>query len=392
YAGDNGLYVDGSHNIIERCEFYGNCDTGLQLKNGFDNLIKNCDSHHNFDYQTGGTSSPDWGGNADGFADKQYSNTGAPNVFEGCRAWANSDDGWDFYQKVGNSVIRNSICYQNGQRSYDMTNHPRRLGIDAAWFNALADVSAVRNYGNGNGFKLGGLNTQHQVTVTNCLAVANNVKGFDQNNNYGTMTLYNNSAYNNGTDYGFTNSSGGTLIIKNSLSLASKSTNRFACKTVTSDHNSWNISNLTCTVADFVSLDSTIILSPRQPNGDLPVVPFMRLAQGSDLIDAGVDVGLTFAGAAPDLGCYESDYNPSSVINSTQTNDKYLKFNLINNNIELFNIEKISEISLYSLAGTMVLRSDNAEVILVDNLPQGYYFVKIKTLGGKNIFEKILKQ
>jgi hypothetical protein len=32
----------------------------------------------------------------------------------------------------------------------------------------------------------------------------------------------------------------------------------------------------------------------------------MHLSAGSDLIDAGVDVGLPFAGALPDLGCFES--------------------------------------------------------------------------------------
>ncbi|MDR2841305.1 MAG: T9SS type A sorting domain-containing protein, partial [Paludibacter sp.] len=314
YAGDNGLYVSGSNNIIERCEFYGNCDTGCQLKNGSGNLILNCDSHHNFDYQTGGTSSPDWGGNADGFADKQYTNTGEPNVFDGCRAWCNSDDGWDFYQKIGNSIIRNSICYQNGQRTYDMTNFAR-YNTDQTWFdgfprtirNITSTLDSIHNYGNGNGFKLGGDKTAHQVTVTNCLSVANNVKGFDQNNNAGTMTLYNNSAYNNSSDYGFNNNTCGSLIIKNCVSLATRSNNSLNCQTVTNDHNSWNTSGVTCNAADFLSIDTTILLSPRQANGDLPILPFMRLVENSDLIDAGVNVNLPFTGVAPDLGCYERE-------------------------------------------------------------------------------------
>jgi hypothetical protein len=32
----------------------------------------------------------------------------------------------------------------------------------------------------------------------------------------------------------------------------------------------------------------------------------MHLAPGSDLIDAGVNIGLTFTGTAPDLGCFEA--------------------------------------------------------------------------------------
>jgi len=35
------------------------------------------------------------GENADGYGAKE--NTGAGNVFRGCRSWDNADDGWDFY-------------------------------------------------------------------------------------------------------------------------------------------------------------------------------------------------------------------------------------------------------------------------------------------------------
>ena len=34
----------------------------------------------------------------------------------------------------------------------------------------------------------------------------------------------------------------------------------------------------------------------------------MHLAKGSQLIDAGTDVGFPYKGTAPDLGCFESDY------------------------------------------------------------------------------------
>jgi hypothetical protein len=37
YAGDNGMINNGSNHIIENCEFYGNCDTGLQHKSGGNN-------------------------------------------------------------------------------------------------------------------------------------------------------------------------------------------------------------------------------------------------------------------------------------------------------------------------------------------------------------------
>ncbi len=37
-----------------------------------------------------------------------------------------------------------------------------------------------------------------------------------------------------------------------------------------------------------------------------PSTPFLRLAAGSPLVDKGTDVGLPFAGSAPDLGCFET--------------------------------------------------------------------------------------
>ena len=46
--------------------------------------------------------------------------------------------------------------------------------------------------------------------------------------------------------------------------------------------------------------------SARQADGSLPVLPFLRLAAGSPLIDRGVNVGLPYNGAAPDLGAFES--------------------------------------------------------------------------------------
>jgi hypothetical protein len=79
-----------------------------------------------------------------------------------------------------------------------------------------------------------------------------------------------------------------------------------------------NIDNAACDLAansfdmklrisdkDFHSLDQDGLTAPRQPNGDLPSVPFMKLKTGNDAIDRGVDVGLPFNGKAPDLGAFE---------------------------------------------------------------------------------------
>jgi hypothetical protein len=80
-----------------------------------------------------------------------------------------------------------------------------------------------------------------------------------------------------------------------------------------------NIDTAACTLAantfgmeldlsdrDFESLDQDELIAPRQPNGDLPDVPLMKLKAGSNAIDKGVDAGLPFSGKAPDLGAFES--------------------------------------------------------------------------------------
>lgn len=335
YAGDNGMINNGNYCIIENCTFYGNCDTGLQHKVGGGNLIKNCDSYANFDYQSGGLATPDFGGNADGFADKQFTNTD-PNTYEGCRAWNNSDDGWDFFQRVGHTYLKNSVCYKNGPTTYNLTNHPRAT-TDAAWFANFTptEIAAYTNYGNGNGFKIGGDYTSHDVTLTNCLSVGHKkttgVRGFDQNNNAGSVTIYNCSAYDNSVNYGFynttaTDGSGNTadLTIKNCVALTSTSANTYPSN-LTTANNSWNTSGVTLSTPDFISMDTTVILTARQADGSLPNIVFMQIADGSDLIDAGVSVGLPFSGTAPDLGCFEKgtlDNFPGAVTtptNATQT-------------------------------------------------------------------------
>ncbi len=320
YSGKNNLYNEGSFCLFENLDIYGSADTGCQMKIGGDNIIKNVDSHDNFDYQTMSGNAANFGGNADGFADKQF--TGNGNHYIGCRSWNNSDDGWDFFQRVSNSktIIEDCICYQNGAPYYNMQNHPR-YQTDKAWFDSkvgttLTDrygntitvsLSQYPNQGNGNGFKMGGNYTDHKIEIHHCLSIGNYARGFDHNNNGGTMWVYNCSAYLNQNNYGFSTNYG-TSYLRNCVTLGSKGSDSYRAQTVgANDHNSWNTSGVTCTAADFLSLDTSLILSPRLSDGSLQELPLMRLAAGSDLIDAGVDLGYTYTGSAPDLGCYETD-------------------------------------------------------------------------------------
>jgi hypothetical protein len=290
-ARDNGIYITGSNNIIERCTFSENEDSGLQLSGGAsNNKIINCDSYFNKD----ATSE-----NADGFACKLDVGTG--NYFKGCRAWQNSDDGWDGY-------IRPSATYNSDGVS---------TTLDSCWSfrNGYLKTGAISGTnGDGNGFKMGGsdsTNKRHNMTLRNCVAFFNRKRGFDQNNNRGSMTLFNNTAYANaGGNYQMNSIAlyaGSVMTVKNCVAYtasANAGSNAFVSGAIL-QNNSWQ-SPFVVTNADFISLDTVGARGPRKADGSLPDINFMHLATGSDLIDGGQNVGLVFNGAAPDLGAFET--------------------------------------------------------------------------------------
>lgn len=280
-AGDNGLYISkGGHNLIEFCSFYENSDSGLQLGGGTsDNRIINCDSYYNAD-------PPDYG-DADGFAGKL--DVGTNNYFCGCRSWLNVDDGWDGYLRGSDDVsttLENCWTWRNGYF---------KNGTDAG------------PNANGNGFKMGGSDDKlamHNFTLKNCVSFDNKAKGFDQNNNKGSMYIYNCSGYRNGgNNFSVSQSlaSGKILEVKNCVAADGRAVIAgFAVQST----NSW-MAPFIVSSDDFITLDTLGVSGPRKSDGSLPHVSFMHLKQGSDLIDSGSDVGLPFLGKAPDLGAFE---------------------------------------------------------------------------------------
>jgi uncharacterized membrane protein YgcG len=287
-AGDNGMFISGSFNTVEFCALFENRDTGLQIGNGAsNNRIINCDSYYNVDPSQG---------NADGFSPKL--DVGTANYFYGCRSWQNSDDGWDGYLRPSNDVtttLENCWSFNNG--------YLKNGGASS---------------GNGNGFKMGGGDNgnsdhlKHNMILKRCLAFDNRVKGFDQNNNVGSMTLYNCTAYRNGTNYSISSTldSGKTLIVINCVSLGSYgSLGSFAAQQTNSWLSPFGVSN-----ADFVSVDTGGVRGPRKADGSLPDLLFMHLAPGSRLIDAGTIIGMPYGGTAPDLGAFE--YGTTTSVNN----------------------------------------------------------------------------
>ena len=363
YAGFKGFYICGSYNRIENCVAHDCVDTGIQMKDAVGCTIINCDSYNNFDYELGGTSNPDFGGNADGFCDKQF--TGEGNTYINCRSWNNSDDGWDLYKRVTNSTIVfiNCITFANSPEYYDFTGNPR-LETDKAWFDSVEGKTMTTskghadtwyrthyyNNGNKNGFKIGGAGVATDVTMYRCLAIANTVKGFDQNYTQGHVKLYNCSAYDNKNNYHFGSAQMSSLDIRNCIShysheASSDPKNEWWKDIITTNNythssNSWDMDGMTPVAADFVSLEPASCIAGRDAEGFFNV-PTMCLAEGSKFIDRGeVLAGYTdYIGSKPDLGWKEYEEMPTEIVNIDADNKS---------------VKGMRRLNIYSQNGAMV--------------------------------------
>lgn len=283
-AGYHGMYIGagstseaspnvGQHNTIENSAFFDNRNTGLEINNGGAyNTIVNSDAYLNYDLKRNG-------GMADGFAPKQLQGMG--NRFYGCRAWGNSDDGFDTYDSPHPVIIENSWAFSNGY-----------------------DVWGFGLQGNGNGFKLGGNGKLQHNVITNSVAFDHPKVGFDLNGNTGGIRVLNNVAYANGQNFGLDNAlaSGEKHFVRNNISLNGPDDIRNA----DAAYNSWDTS-VSTSAEDFISVELSLAKAPRNPDGNLPDSGLFRLKADSDLIDAGIDVGLPYDGNAPDLGAFERE-------------------------------------------------------------------------------------
>ncbi len=275
-AGDNGVFINGSNNIVENCQISYNHDTGLQISDGGSfNYIHNCDAFDNYDPATAGQ-------NADGIDVKL--DAGPGNVIRGCRCYDNADDGYDCYQTANRVVFDSCWAFHNGYNLW---------GIEPFT-------------GNGNGFKLGGNFVPGRHIVTNCVSFDNTVKGFDQNNNTGGVTLLNCTGFRNGTyDFSFpTQPDAGVDSLINNISYLGVGGVHLESNAV-ENHNSWD-AGFSVDASSFLSLDTSYARIVRLADGSLPPTTFLRLDSNSALINAGVNVGLPFIGSAPDLGAFES--------------------------------------------------------------------------------------
>ncbi|RAJ06530.1 putative repeat protein (TIGR02543 family)/predicted secreted protein (Por secretion system target) [Chitinophaga skermanii] len=292
-AGDNGMLLAGNNNTVEKCIFSNNRDTGLQLSRykttnttlgswPSNNLILNCEA---FDNRDPGNE------NADGFAAKLTCGTG--NVFRGCIAHHNIDDGWDFYAKddtgpIGVVTLENCVAYSNGSLT----------------------TGGTSGSGDKNGFKLGGSGIAVNHIVRRCVAFSNGHHGFTDNNNPGNIEVSNNTSYNNAeSNYNFR--TGSTATFRNNISLNAGASDK-SNGTEVGNSNVWwknnvstNSGSLVISAADFITVTPSVT---KNSDGSPNLGNFLALASGSDMINAGVTApGITYNGSAPDLGARESN-------------------------------------------------------------------------------------
>lgn len=354
HAADNGMKLEGSYCVVELCRFYGNEDTGLQqgfgkdskgnntrnteFKYGRYNIIVNCDAYDNHDPWTNG-------GNADGFAIKLYPGPG--NEFHGCRAWHNSDDGWDLYYTVFPIVVDNCWVLNNG---FDK--------------------------GNANGFKMGGCKQGGTSTgahvFKNCIAAFHAKKGFDQNHHREGSYLINDLSFGNGINYGYNMEKPdyGNWVLRNCVGFAygSQKMERNSAFTIAPniEYCTWTTLDNTNPMGEKASSNGTsysksignyaseyedlsyeTAIGARQENGELPL-KFGRLKAGSKLIDTAtpitdfktvdahkpayeyavnapqdwsVTLNIPYVGKGPDYGPYEFGGNDNAYTLQMPVND-----------------------------------------------------------------------
>jgi len=192
-AGDNGVFIGGADinskgagvkNILTKLEIHNNNDAGVQLSNGASgNILTSVHSYLNCD-QFGKTDPKKRGENADGFAVKLGSGEG--NKLIKCISERNADDGYDLYAAHGAVSFDNCQAIKNGS----------------------FDTGKEIIYGDGNGFKVGGIDNKtdpknpvavpENHVLISCTAQGNTGNGFDRNNQTGIVTMTNCVATNNG--------------------------------------------------------------------------------------------------------------------------------------------------------------------------------------------------
>ena len=273
----------GNYNIYENLSMHDGMAIGFYLVRGSNNLILNCDAYNNYDSVSEGGR----GGNVDGFGGHASSTASTGNIFRGCRAWYNSDDGFDLINSHSAFTIDHCWSFLNGYKP-----------------------GTTQSAGDGTGFKAGGYGMSDAATapaeipmhtVQYCLAYYNKNKGFYANHHLGGIAWYHNTGYKNPSNYCMLNRKslseavdvgGYGHILQNNLSHSPRTAGKHIIdidqSKCTVANNSFLPVTMNVTDDDFVSLDASLLTSPRKADGSLPDIDFLKLKAESPLFNAGL--------------------------------------------------------------------------------------------------------
>lgn len=286
-----GLF-GGSNCVIEQVNMHDGMGIGVYATRGSNNLVLNCDAYNNYD----SVSENGAGGNCDGFGFHLNNNTHLGNVVRGCRAWRNSDDGFDLISNQSPVTFEECWAWENGY-----------------------DANLVSR-GDGMGFKSGGYGMGSvkegtvvpRNTVRNCIAWANKQNGFYANHHLGGLDFCNNSAYANKRNYNMVcrkplaesaDAAKGEDVpgyghnLKNNLSYAPKESGshlvNFDTELSKGENNTFYPTTMSVSASDFISLDASQLKRPRKADGSLPDITFLSLQPTSALYKAGIGHGFS---------------------------------------------------------------------------------------------------
>ena len=280
----------GSHCIVEDIAMHDGMAIGYYQKRGSHNLVVDCDAYNNYDDYSEGP----YGGNVDGFGCHVFDTFEVGNVFRRCRAWRNSDDGFDLISCAAPVEIDHCMAFYNG---YCPSSNP----TDTVNF-----VSA----GDGNGFKAGGWGMNKRKTkcpdvcpshyIHHSLAYRNKAHGFYANHHLAGNTWENNTSCGNRSNYNMLNRKNTFEAIDvpgYDHSLANNVSWTFTDASlgghlinidpdrITLTNNSFapSVSSVEVTAEMFVSTSVSLLFTRRLPDGRLPSIDFLRGKAGTIL-------------------------------------------------------------------------------------------------------------
>lgn len=280
----------GSHCIVEDIAMHDGMAIGYYQKRGSHNLVVDCDAYNNYDDYSEGP----YGGNVDGFGCHVFDTFEVGNAFRRCRAWRNSDDGFDLISCAAPVEIDHCMAFYNG---YCPSSNP-------------ADTVNFVSAGDGNGFKAGGWGMNKRKTkcpdvcpshyIHHSLAYRNKAHGFYANHHLAGNTWENNTSCGNRSNYNMLNRKNTFEAIDvpgYDHSLANNVSWTFTDASlgghlinidpdrVTLTNNSFapSVSSVEVTAEMFVSTSVSLLFTRRLPDGRLPSIDFLRGKAGTIL-------------------------------------------------------------------------------------------------------------